>query len=149
MKTVRKLAISIIIWISSSAYAGSSGLLDAAHIKELMKKDQPCCVIDVRDEGLRKQQPIPFSATYTSTLKPTVGGYALVVGNNDKRALAIAKKIAAKKNTGDVYAVAGGYNAWRLTQGGDVSSTAVAPDVFTIPKNTCEQGEAVQKYKNK
>lgn len=144
MKYWAKLA-AVMLWASSPAYAGTSGLLDAEHIQQMMKKDQPCCVIDVRDEGLRKQQPIPFSVGYTSSLKPKAGGYALVVGNNDEKALAIAKKIA-HKNTGDVYAVAGGYDAWRQTQGDAIGNTAIAPGNFTIPKNTCEQGKAVQKF---
>jgi hypothetical protein len=37
---------------------GRAALLDGGKLAETMKAGEPCCVIDAREEGRRKQQPI-------------------------------------------------------------------------------------------
>ncbi|HUX62258.1 hypothetical protein [Sulfuricella sp.] len=141
----------VLAWaLSAPAWAAGTALLDGAQLREVLKKDQPCCVIDARSEGRRKRQPIPFAVTYNEGVKPKPGGYAVVVGDNDPQALATAQNVS--KNSGqDVYAVKGGYATWKQVQaGGNKSSSGaeiVAPQRFTIPSNTCEQGKALHEYK--
>lgn len=141
----------ILAWaLSASAWAAGAALLDGAQLREVLKKGQPCCVIDARSEGRRKQQPIPFAVIYQESVKPKPGGFAIVVGDNDPQALAAAQAVS-KKSGQDVYAVKGGYDAWKRVQvGGNKSSAGtgiVAPQRFTIPSNTCEQGKALHEYK--
>lgn len=149
MRIVAKPFI-ILSWLYlSSAYAGISGFVDVKQLREMLSKDQPCCVIDARDEGIRKQQPIPFAITYRDGIKSKAGGYALVVGKTDEQALKIAQKISGNSE-GDVYAVAGGYASWQRAQSADDSAAGdsiIVPHIFTIPKNTCEQGKALHEYK--
>lgn len=150
MKKLR-CCLFIMAWaLSAPGWAAGAALLDGAQLREVLMKGQPCCVIDARSEGRRKQQPIPFAVTYQEGIKPKPGGFAVVVGDNDPQALAVARLVAGKVRQ-DVYAVKGGYAAWRQVQvGGNKSSAGmeiVAPQRFTIPSNTCEQGKALHEYK--
>lgn len=136
--------------LSAPAWAATAALLDDVRLTEVLKKSQPCCVIDARGEGLRKQQPIPFAVIYKEGIKPVPGGFAVVVGDNDQQALEIAQSISRKFGQ-DVYAVKGGYRTWRQVQEGgkkpSAAPEAATPQSFTIPSNTCEQGQALQEYK--
>ena len=51
------------------AWAGQAALFDGAQLGETMKAGGFCCVVDAREEGRRKQRPIPFSVTYQDGLK--------------------------------------------------------------------------------
>lgn len=150
MRNLARVLIILTCALSASAWAAKAALLDGAQLEEVLKKDQPCCVIDARSEGRRKQQPIPFAVIYNEGVKPKPGDYAVVVGDNDPQALAVARSVAGKSGQ-DVYAVKGGYAAWRQVQAGGNKSSAgmeiVAPQRFTIPSNTCEQGKALHEYK--
>lgn len=150
MRNPERYLIVLALALSAPAWAAKVALLDGAQLREVLKKDQPCCVIDARSEGRRKQQPIPFAVIYNEGVKPKPGGYAVVVGDNDPQALAAAQNVS-KKSGQDVYAVKGGYATLKQVQtGGNKSSTGteiVAPQRFTIPSNTCEQGKALQEYK--
>lgn len=78
---------------------------------------------------------------------PSRAGFALVVGDNDQQALEIAQSVSRKSGQ-DVYAVKGGYAAWRQAQeGGGKPTEIIMPQNFTIPSNTCEQGQALHEYK--
>lgn len=150
MRNPERYLIVLACALSASAWAAGAALLDGAQLAEVLKKDQPCCVIDARSEGRRKQQPIPFAVTYQEGVKPKPGGFAVVVGDNDPQALAVAQNVS-KKSGQDVYAVKGGYATWQQVQAGGNKSSAgpetVAPQSFTIPSNTCEQGQALHEYK--
>lgn len=150
MRNPGRILIVLACALSAPVWAAKAALLDSAQLREVLKKDQPCCVIDARSEGRRKQQPIPFAVIYREGVKPKPGGYAVVVGDNDPRALEAAQAVS-KKSGQDVYAVKGGYDTWKRVQGdGDKSSAGtgvVAPQRFTIPSNTCEQGKALHEYK--
>lgn len=145
-----KLLITLALALSAPAWAARAELLDSAQLAEVLKKDQPCCVIDAREEGRRKQQPIPFAVIYNEGVKPKPGGYAVVVGDNDPQALAAAQAVS-KKSGQDVYAVKGGYASWKQVWSGGKESSATPetpmPQNFTIPSNTCEQGQALHEYK--
>ena len=101
-----------------SAFAWAEAtLLDGAQLSDRMKAGELCCVIDARQEGRRKQRPIPFAVTYREDLKLAPGGFAVVVADDDAKALTIAETLAAPANK-PVYAVKGGYDVWRLTPEG-------------------------------
>lgn len=141
------LMIALVWLLSAPAWAATAMQVDSAQLVEILKKGQPCCVIDARDEGPRKQQPIPFAVVYKENVKPKPGGFALVVGDNDQQALEIAQSVSRKSGQ-DVYAVKGGYAAWRQAQeGGSKPTETIMPQNFTIPSNTCEQGQALHEYK--
>lgn len=150
MRSAEKFLILLAWAWSASAWAAGAALLDGVQLAEVLKKDQPCCVIDARSEGRRKQHPIPFAVIYNEGVKPRPGGYAVVVGDNDPQALAAAQAVS-KKSGQEVYAVKGGYVAWQQVQAGGGASAAgaeiVAPQNFTIPSNTCEQGQSLHEYK--
>lgn len=150
MRNLARVLIMLACALSAPAWAAKAALLDSAQIWEVLKKGQPCCVIDARSEGRRKQQPIPFAVIYQEGVKPKPGGFAVMVGDNDPQALAAAQAVS-KKSGQDVYAVKGGYATWKQVQAGGNKSSArteiVAPQRFTIPSNTCEQGKALHEYK--
>ncbi|WP_420475167.1 hypothetical protein [Noviherbaspirillum sp. ST9] len=136
--------------LASPVYAGTTKLLDRALIEEALKKEPPCCVVDARAEAKRKLYPIEFSVMYSNTLRAKAGGYALVIGDSDDKALEAAKAMA-RRGDADVHAVQGGYETWqRLHQAGRTGEHAPAtamPQRFTIPSNTCEQGTALHEFK--
>ena len=150
MRNPGRILIVLACALSAPVWAAKAALLDSAQLREVLKKDQPCCVIDARSEGRRKQQPIPFAVIYNEGVKPKPGGYAVVVGDNDPQAQAAAQAVS-KKSGQDVYAVKGGYAAWKQVQAGgnkySVGTENVSPQRFTIPSNTCEQGKALHEYK--
>ena len=131
------------------ACAGQAALFDGAQLGETMKSGGFCCVIDAREEGRRKQRPIPFAVTYQDGLKLAPGGFAVVVADDDTKALTIAEALAAQAGK-PVYAVKGGYDVWRQTPEGLArASTAQisTPRNFVIPSNTCTQGQPLQEFK--
>ena len=150
MRNLGRILIMLACALSAPAWAAKAALLDSAQLREVLKKGPPCCVIDARSEGRRKQQPIPFAVIYNEGVKPKSGGYAVVVGDNDPQAQAAAQAVS-KKSGQDVYAVKGGYAAWKQVQAGgnkySVGTENVSPQRFTIPSNTCEQGKALHEYK--
>ena len=77
------------------------------------------------------------------------GGFAVVVADDDSKALTIAEALAAEAGK-PVYAVKGGYDVWRLTPEGLARASApqlTAPRNFVIPSDTCTQGKALQEFK--
>ncbi|BCB27411.1 hypothetical protein SKTS_22970 [Sulfurimicrobium lacus] len=142
-----KRLLALMCALSAPAWAATAALLDSAQLVEMLKKNQPCCIIDARGEGPRKQQPIPFAVIYKEGVKPKPGGYALVVGDSDRQAMETAQSVSRKSGQ-DVYAVKGGYAAWRQAkEGGGKTAETIMPQNFTIPSNTCEQGQALHEYK--
>lgn len=150
MNRLGRLVIVIAWALSAPAWAARAELLDAVQLAEVLKKGQPCCVIDAREEGRRKQQPIPFAVIYKESIKPKPGGFAVVVGDNDRQALEAAQAIT-KRSGQDVFAVKGGYATLKQVQSGGKEPLAgpetIMPQNFTIPSNTCEQGQALHEYK--
>ena len=125
--------------------AGIALLLDGAQLAEALKGGKPCCVIDARSEGPRKQNPIPFAIIHREGMVVSGNSFAIVIADNDPRALDVAKGLAAL-NAGKIYAVKGGFAAWRQTAAGGAGGTSM-PKGFTIPSNTCEQGKPLHEFK--
>ncbi len=150
MNRLGKFMIVLACALSAPAWAARAELLDGVGLAEVLKKGQPCCVIDAREEGRRKQHPIPFAVIYKEGVKPKPGGFAVVVGDSDQKALEAAQTISRKSGQ-DVFAVKGGYPTLKQVQsGGNQTSSGpetVMPQNFTIPSNTCEQGKALHEYK--
>ncbi len=134
--------------LTASAWAGAA-LLDGAQLTENMKAGEFCCVVDAREEGRRKQRPIPFAVTHQDGLKLAPGGFAVVVSDDDTKALTIAEALAAQAGK-PVYAVKGGYDVWRQTPEGLAragTAQIATPRNFVIPSNTCTQGQSLQEFK--
>jgi hypothetical protein len=147
MRTTLAAFAVILSAFTVPAWAGAA-LLDAPQLAETMKAGEPCCVIDAREEGRRKQQPIPFALVYRDGLKLGAAGFAVVVADSDDKALAVAQTLGQTGKT--VYAVKGGYEAWRQTPAGVASTAApetAAPRNFVIPGDTCEHGKPLQEFK--
>lgn len=125
--------------------AGIALMLDGAQLVEVLKSGKPCCVIDARSEGPRKQNPIPFAVVYREGLAVAGNSFAIVIADNDPRALDVAKGLATL-NAGKIYAVKGGFAAWQQTAAGGAGGTSM-PKGFTIPSNTCEQGKPLHEFK--
>lgn len=125
--------------------AGIALLLDGVQLAEALKSGQPCCVIDARSEGPRRQNPIPFAVVHREGMAVTGNSFAIVIADNDPRALDVAKALATL-NAGKIYAVKGGFATWQQTVGGAAGGTSM-PKRFTIPSNTCEQGKPLHEFK--
>lgn len=135
--------------LTGAALAADAALLDGGQLAAAMKDGEPCCVVDARGEGQRVQQPIPFAIIHRDGLKLGAGSFAVVVADDDDRALAVASAISAA-SAKTVYAVKGGYAVWRQTPAGVASAArpqSAAPRGFVIPGNTCEQGKPLQEFK--
>lgn len=136
--------------LAMPALAGTSVLLDAGQLTEMLKKNQPCCLVDARSEVKRKLHPVGFAVVYSDSIKPKAGAYAVVIGDSDPQALKTAQAISRRSGQ-DVYAVKGGYATWQTVRPGDgriVGAPAVTmPQSFIIPSNTCETGPALHEYK--
>jgi hypothetical protein len=147
-----KIRLGAIILVSClfPAFARAEAvLLDGAQLSERMKTGELCCVVDAREEGSRKRQPISFAITYRDGMKLAPGGFAVVVADGDSKAFAIAEALAARGGK-PVYAVKGGFDAWRLTPEGLARAKAPqinAPRSFVIPSDTCAQGAPLQEFK--
>lgn len=125
--------------------AGIALLVDTAQLAEALKSGQPCCVIDARSEGPRKQNAIPFSVPYRDSMMVAAATFALVIADNDQRALDVARGLAVL-NKGRIFALKGGFAAWQEILGGGTGGTPM-PKGFTIPSNTCEQGKPLHEFK--
>jgi hypothetical protein len=146
---LRLCAIILVSCLFPGFAVASAALLDGEQLSERMKGGEMCCVIDAREEGRRKQRPVRFAVTYQEGLKLSPGGFAVVVADDDAKALTIAETLAAQTDK-PVYAVKGGYDAWRLTPEGLARASApqiTAPKNFVIPSDTCAQGKPLQEYK--
>jgi hypothetical protein len=137
----------LLFWIAPgiAMAAGVALLLDASQLSEALKSNQPCCVIDARSEGSRKQNPIPFGIPHREGMTISGTTFAVVIADNDQRALEVARGLAVL-NKGKIFAVKGGFAAWQEAVGAGAGGTAM-PKGFIIPSNTCEQGKALHEFK--
>ncbi len=143
---MRMWLVALLLWlVPGAASAGIALLLDTAQLAEALKGAQPCCVIDARSEGPRKQNPIPFAVPYRDGLMIAGTSFAVVIADNDTRAMDAARGLALL-NKGRIFAVKGGFGAWREALGGGAGGTTM-PKGFTIPSNTCEQGKPLHEFK--
>lgn len=140
----RSLVILVLAGLAALP-ANAAALLDVPQLAALMKATPAHNLIDARGEEQRKRRPIPFSITYQPglALKP---GVAVVVAEDDTRALEAARRLEARKGV-SAFAARGGYDAWREASDSKPVHESIMPQSFTIPHNTCEQGRSLQEYK--
>lgn len=137
---------ALLLWlVSGAAAAGIALLLDTTQLAEALKDGQPCCVIDARSLGPRKQNPIPFAIPHRDGMTITATTFAVVIADDDRRAMDVARSLAVL-NKGRIFAVKGGFAAWQQLLGGGAGGTTM-PKRFTIPSNTCEQGKPLHEFK--
>jgi hypothetical protein len=143
-----RILLTLLLLVTAPCAALAAGialLVDTTQLTEALKSGQPCCVIDARSEGPRKQNAIPFSVPFRDGMMIAATTYALVIADNDQRALDVARGLAVL-NKGRIFALKGGFAAWQETLGGGAGGTAM-PKGFVIPSNTCEQGKALHEFK--
>ena len=79
-------------------------------------------------------------------INPTAG--VVVVADDDGAALKVAEAIAAAHHGTSVFAVEGGAAAWERVVGAiSAEPPGGRATQFIIPKNTCEQGPALQQLR--
>jgi hypothetical protein len=143
LRTLVALALAL---SGGGAAAGTSALLDRAGLSALIERTPECCVIDARKESERVLRPIAFAIELQPALRIKAGSTALVVADDDARALAVAQAVAARSD-GDAMAVKGGYATWQALRQASTATSSTLPKIFTIPSNTCEQGKALHEFK--
>jgi hypothetical protein len=117
-------------------------LQDHSAIVETLKSTPPCCVVDGRSSGPRQLRPLKDAVVWQKNMQIIPTGAVVVVADDDKAALALARKIGKQFHARTVVAVKGGIDTWR-----EVLATAQEPGMpatFVIPMNTCEQGKPLQ-----
>ena len=142
---IRWLAVIIAGVLAVPAWAGDASLLNGSQFAELLKSGEPCCVIDARSEGLRKQAPIPFAVVHHEGLSINQTNFAIVVADYDVKALEIAHQLV-KPEGKNIYALIGGYATWQYIKMG-FTPLSGTPKRFTIPSKTCEQGKPLHEFK--
>jgi hypothetical protein len=117
-------------------------LQDRDAIVETLKSAPPCCVVDGRSSGPRLLRPLDDAVIWQKGVRINPTGAVVVIANDDKAALALARKIGKQFQAKTVVAVKGGIDTWR-----EVLAAAQEPGMpasFVIPMNTCEQGKPLQ-----
>lgn len=131
------------------AQAGAA-LREADELEKSLKLEPPCCVIDARSIDNQRKLPLAHVLRYRLGLTIASTSTVVVVGDNDKAALAIAETISKQHPGKTIYAVKGGAAIWKTVQYTldkvTSSSTGAAPAglSFVIPHNTCETGTPLQ-----
>lgn len=142
---IRWIAVIIAVIFAVPAWAGDASYLDAPQFAMLLQKSKPCCVIDARSEGLRKQAPIPFAVIHREGLSIKQTSFAIVVADYDLKAMEVARQLVTPEGK-NIYALKGGYATWQQIKKG-ITPLSGTPKRFTIPSDTCEQGEPLHEFK--
>lgn len=130
--------------LGTPVLAGQARQLDQSHLGEALARQKECCVVDARSASARKRQPIPFAIEYRDTFSVEAGDTAVVVADKDEAAWILARKLALR-SAGDAIAVKGGYATWKALRL-PAALDNLTPTHFTIPSDTCQQGNALQEY---
>lgn len=137
----RHLALLAALLLALPAFAATS-LQDRRQILDTLKSAPPCCVVDGRAPGPRQLRPLKDAVVWQKNMKIIPTGAVVVIGDDDRAALALARRIGKQFGAKTVVAVKGGIDTWR-----DVLAASQEPGMpatFVIPKNTCEQGTPLQ-----
>jgi hypothetical protein len=135
---------------TGSCLAARIVLHDQAQLETALKRSAPCCVVDARSEGNRRQSPLQDAVIYRKgvRIKPTAA--VVVIADSDDQALVVGQALAKSTGAQEVLAVKGGITTWRaLMAGKGNGATGGLPATFVIPRNTCEQGAPLQELKFK
>lgn len=142
-RTLRRLALALLC-LPALAFAAADLLLDEAAVAAQLGKTPDYQLLDARPVAAQQAVPLAFSTKY-QPLMAVKKGLVFVVADTDADALKIAGSIPADGRS--VFAVKGGATAWKQAVA-KTPVTSAMPDNFTIPKNTCEAGKAVQELKS-
>ncbi|MCK0512994.1 hypothetical protein [Aromatoleum buckelii] len=144
---VHALIVATFIGVTAHAQAAAS-LRNETQLKLALRASPPCCVIDARSNTQRQSRAIAEALVYREGIRIDPTASVVVVADDDDRALSVAEKIAAAHLGKTVFAVEGGVDAWERV----LSDLSAEPPggravQFVIPKNTCEQGPALQQLR--
>jgi hypothetical protein len=117
-------------------------LQDRGAIVETLKATPPCCVVDGRSQGPRQLRPLKDAVVWQKGVRINPTGAVVVIADDDKATLALARQIGRQFRAKTVVPVKGGIDTWR-----EVLAAAQEPGMpasFVIPMNTCEQGKPLQ-----
>lgn len=141
-------ATTLLIWISLAQ--AQAVLSEAEALEAALKLEPPCCVIDARSEDNQRKLPLEDVLRYRPSMTITPTASVVVVGDNDRGALAIADALSKQHPGKTIYAVKGGAAIWKTVQHtlDETASSAAGGSPkglsFVIPKNTCESGTTLQ-----
>jgi putative cell wall-binding protein len=120
----------------------ASSLQERQQVIDTLKSTPHCCVVDGRSDGPRQLRPLKDAVVWQKGVRIKPTGAVVVIADDDKAALALARKISKQFRADTVVAVKGGIDTWR-----DIVAAAQEPGMpatFVIPMNTCEQGKPLQ-----
>lgn len=132
----------VLLFLPALSWAGNEVLLDETQLSALIAKENDYQLLDARNTEAQRSKPIAFSTTYRFNT-PISNGLVMLVADDDKSAIEIAQSISASINR-RVYAIQGGSEVWQKVMSNAPPSKSVSGS-FVIPKNTCEQGNPIQK----
>ena len=139
----RRFILAVALTLPSmQAGAAPFELVERAQLRAVLESGAPCCVIDARPAKARKQRPIADALAYEEGMSLSPAGPVVVVGDSDKRTLAVGKALSDRFAAGKVYAVKGGYATWQAVERERLKATL--PLSFIIPSDTCQQGPPLQ-----
>jgi hypothetical protein len=139
---MKRLLTTTLLALATIGASAATTLGDRAQIVEALKISPPCCVVDARSPGPRLLRPLKDAVAWSANMRIVPSGTVVVIADNDKAALVIARRIEKRFKAKDVLAVKGGVDTWR-----EILAAAEEPGMpatFVIPKNTCEQGTPLQ-----
>lgn len=144
---VHTLIVAAFLAVSAHAQAAAS-LRNETQLKLALRASPPCCVIDARSDVQRQSQAIAEALIYRKGIRINPTAAVVVVADDDDTALSVAETIASAHPGQTVFAVEGGVGVWERV----VSAISAEPPggkavQFVIPKNTCEQGPALQQLR--
>jgi rhodanese-related sulfurtransferase len=144
---LRLFGLTLLLACIGSAWAGKAELRDPSDLAKLMIASPQCCVIDARTEQRREKQPIPGTIGYRKDLQLQPSSVMLVVADDDRRALEVARELA-RIGPHDALAVKGGVAGWQSLDR-QLQAEAAKPGStysFVIPHDTCQQAEPLHVF---
>lgn len=125
------------------ALASPVQTMNRAQLQALLATETPCCVIDARSESERAKLDLAHALLYRADMKINPTGWVIVIADSDERARRVGEALATTNAARHVAVAMGGAQTWldaqQILQGGPAGVLS-----FIIPRNTCEQGPALQ-----
>lgn len=146
MAWLRAFLLSCLLAADGAAWADAS-LLGKEEALAALKDRPPCCVIDGRSAKSRRMSPLPDAVPYRKGLKIEPSATVVVLADDDRAALEIARTLAQSYPGKPIAAIRGGLPAWNT-----VLAEMGAPPAglsFVIPRNTCEHDAPLQRLLQK
>lgn len=142
-------AIGLVSLLCTAAPASGASvtLQDKGQLEALLASATPCCVIDGRNREAQRIKPLANTLAYRKGLKIKPSGAVVVIADSDARAVQIGEALAKSSAARQVVAVRGGAATWLAAQGIQSGLPPWATS-FVIPRDTCQQGEPLQKLRS-